>query len=138
MDGFTELVHDLLVESGLRDATIFRKSKVELPGFFHPTKEWDLLVVIDRILLAPTWDLKLLVAEDGSPARSPALEEVGCLGVAEHMGRGLDPDGLRLAPHEHAHGHPAAPRAVSRPGRSVAKPERAPCGTCRNRPPSAG
>lgn len=52
MDGFVELVRDLLIESGLPNATVYHKSKLELPGFFRPTKEWDLLVVIDGILLA--------------------------------------------------------------------------------------
>lgn len=52
MDGFVRLVSDLLVESGISDATIFRKKNVELPGYFRPTKEWDLLVVVDGNLLA--------------------------------------------------------------------------------------
>jgi len=52
LDGFIKLVGDLLVESGIPDATIFRKKGVELPGFFRPTKEWDLLVVVDGHLLA--------------------------------------------------------------------------------------
>lgn len=52
MDGFVELVSGLLVESGIPNATIYRKKSVEVPGFFRPTKEWDLLVVVDGQLLA--------------------------------------------------------------------------------------
>ncbi|MGQ0613744.1 MAG: PaeR7I family type II restriction endonuclease [Planctomycetaceae bacterium] len=52
LDGFVELVAELLVECGLSPGTIFRKRSVELPGFFRPTKEWDLLVVAERDLLA--------------------------------------------------------------------------------------
>jgi hypothetical protein len=52
MDGFIELIHDLLAESGLPEATIFRNSRIELLGYFRPTKEWDLLAVIDGTLLA--------------------------------------------------------------------------------------
>ena len=52
MDGFVKLVSDLLIENGIPDGTIFRKRSVELPGFFRPTKEWDLLVVVDGNLLA--------------------------------------------------------------------------------------
>lgn len=52
MDGYVGLVSDLLVESGIADATIYRKRNIELPGFFRPTKEWDLLVVVDGQLLA--------------------------------------------------------------------------------------
>lgn len=52
MDRYVSLVSDLLVESGIRDVTIYRKRNIELPGFFRPTKEWDLLVVVDGQLLA--------------------------------------------------------------------------------------
>jgi len=52
MDGFVKLVSELLVESGIPDATIFRKKNIELPGFFRPTKEWDLLVVVGGHLFA--------------------------------------------------------------------------------------
>ncbi len=52
LDGFVELVAELLVECGLPEGTIFRKRRVELPGFFRPTKEWDLLVVVENDLLA--------------------------------------------------------------------------------------
>lgn len=52
LDGFIRLVGELLVESGIPDATIFRKKQVELPGFFRPTKEWDVLVIVDSHLLA--------------------------------------------------------------------------------------
>ena len=51
MDGFARLIRRILVESGIPDATIFRKEKRELPGFFRPTKQWDLLVVVDGNLL---------------------------------------------------------------------------------------
>lgn len=43
---------DLLRESGLPDASIIREKSVILPGFFRPTKEWDLIVVVDGKLLA--------------------------------------------------------------------------------------
>jgi hypothetical protein len=76
MDGFVELVHDLLVESGLPDATIFRKSKVELPGYFRPTKEWDLLVVIDDILLASI-EFKSQVGSFGNNYNNRTEEALG-------------------------------------------------------------
>ncbi|MGD0093819.1 MAG: PaeR7I family type II restriction endonuclease [Planctomycetota bacterium] len=52
MDGFVGLFSDLIVRLGIPPACIFRRKSVELPGFFKPTKEWDLLVVRDRKLLA--------------------------------------------------------------------------------------
>jgi hypothetical protein len=52
MDGFCALVQHLLLSNGLKDSHIYLQSKLELPGFFRPTKEWDMLVVHERTLLA--------------------------------------------------------------------------------------
>lgn len=52
MDGFIVLLKDLITTAGVREECVFSKKAVELPGFFRPTKEWDLLVVRDRKLLA--------------------------------------------------------------------------------------
>jgi len=52
MDGFVDLFTDLIADAGIPREFIFRKRAVEIPGFFRPTKEWDLLVVRDRKLIA--------------------------------------------------------------------------------------
>jgi hypothetical protein len=52
MDALVELLSELIAETGIPRRFIYRKSSVELPGFFRPTKEWDLLVVKDRTLVA--------------------------------------------------------------------------------------
>lgn len=52
MDGFIDLFSDLITHAGIPLDNIFRKKAVELPGFFRPTKEWDLLVVRDQKLIA--------------------------------------------------------------------------------------
>jgi len=52
MDGFIELFTDLIAGAGVPKEYIFRKKSLQLPGFFRPTKEWDLLVVKDNILIA--------------------------------------------------------------------------------------
>jgi hypothetical protein len=51
MDGFVDLLADIIVGAGIPAACVYRRSDVELPGFFRPTKEWDLIVVRDRALL---------------------------------------------------------------------------------------
>lgn len=51
MDGFISLLHELIVEAGIHDMYIFHNAALELPGFFRPTKEWDLLVVRDAQLI---------------------------------------------------------------------------------------
>ena len=52
MDRFVDLFSDLIADAGIPPEFIFRKRAVELPGFFRPTKEWDLLVVKERRLIA--------------------------------------------------------------------------------------
>lgn len=52
MDGFINLFTQLITEAGMPKECIFRKKAIELPGFFRPTKEWDLLVVRERTLIA--------------------------------------------------------------------------------------
>jgi Restriction endonuclease XhoI len=52
MDGFIDLFTELITQVGISVDNIFRKKAVELPGFFRPTKEWDLLVVRGQRLIA--------------------------------------------------------------------------------------
>ena len=51
MDGFVELVSDLVASEGLDRSHVYCKKALELPGFFRPTKMWDLLVVRDGQLV---------------------------------------------------------------------------------------
>ncbi|MBI5492236.1 MAG: restriction endonuclease [Deltaproteobacteria bacterium] len=51
INGFIALMKDLLLESGLNNAAIHKEQAV-LPGYFRPTKQWDLVVVVDGHLLA--------------------------------------------------------------------------------------
>ena len=52
MDGFVEALCTLVCRAGMPDACIYRNKHIELPGFFRPTKQWDLLIVDDAHLLA--------------------------------------------------------------------------------------
>lgn len=52
MNGFIKLFTKLIIEAGMKEKYIFYKRHLELPGFFRPTKEWDLLVVKDGHLVA--------------------------------------------------------------------------------------
>ena len=48
------MITELLVESGIPSSAIFheRRKEITLPGFFRPTKQWDLVVVGQGNLLA--------------------------------------------------------------------------------------
>lgn len=53
MDGFSDLVIDLVQANGLPNAEIHQKrAALTLPGFFRPTKLWDLLVIDNGRLIA--------------------------------------------------------------------------------------
>jgi type II restriction enzyme len=53
MDGFLALMLDIIRANGLDGAEIHRKSgSLTLPGYFRPTKFWDLLVIFKGELVA--------------------------------------------------------------------------------------
>lgn len=45
LDGFVELIKDVLIMNGVPDRCIFSDTDLELPGYYRPNKKWDLLVV---------------------------------------------------------------------------------------------
>jgi type II restriction enzyme len=53
MDGFIALIIDLVKANGLEHAQIHRdRAVVTLPGYFRPTKLWDILVINEGRLIA--------------------------------------------------------------------------------------
>ena len=52
LDGFTEICRDLFIENGVPEVHVFWRTRKELPGFYRPEKNWDLVVVADEQLLA--------------------------------------------------------------------------------------
>ena len=52
LDGFVSLFAKIVEEAGIAPECIFYKKSLELPGFFRPTKEWDLLVIKNGMLIA--------------------------------------------------------------------------------------
>ncbi len=52
MDGFCAVVNEVLKDYGLKEAEIYLNQKLELPGYFRPTKNWDMLVISRNKLVA--------------------------------------------------------------------------------------
>lgn len=52
LDGFAELVRKLIVNAGVSDTAVHRRTRVELPGYYRAEKKWDLVVVVDGRLFA--------------------------------------------------------------------------------------
>jgi hypothetical protein len=77
MEGFVTLIMDLVKANGLSEATIHRKkSLVSLPGFFRPTKQWD-LVIVDNGRLVAALELKSQVGSFGNNGNNRIEEAIG-------------------------------------------------------------
>lgn len=89
MDGFVELVLQVVLHCGLRQETVHvRRSRVVLPGFFRATKNWDVLVVHERRLLG-VFEFKSQVGSFGNNLNNRSEEVIGSaadLWVAHHHG----------------------------------------------------
>src|SRR5713226_10235902 len=76
MDGFINLVRDLLCENGLPKAQVFCREASELPGWYRPEKQWDLLVVAEKQLLACI-EFKSQVGSFGNNYNNRTEEAIG-------------------------------------------------------------
>ena len=52
MSRIIKLLTEIVLEAGAKPEEIFQNKALELPGFFRPTKEWDLLVIKEQQLVA--------------------------------------------------------------------------------------
>jgi hypothetical protein len=52
LNAVASLLEELFIENGFPLHTIKRTSSIELPGFYRPTKKWDLVVIDNGILVA--------------------------------------------------------------------------------------
>jgi Restriction endonuclease XhoI len=76
MDGFVSLVRDYLCENGLPQTHVYCEKKIELPGWYRPEKQWDLLVVADGQLLAGI-EFKSQVGSFGNNYNNRTEEAIG-------------------------------------------------------------
>jgi hypothetical protein len=76
IDGFIELVARKLRDVGCSDEHLIRKQRTELPGYFRPTKDWDLLVIVDGHLIASI-EFKSQVGSFGNNYNNRTEEAIG-------------------------------------------------------------
>jgi hypothetical protein len=81
MDGFLRLLGRLLTAAGVDERFIFHKRAVDLPGYYRPTKQWDLLVVVEG---------KLLVAIEAKSQVGPSFGNNFNNRTEEAMGSAMD------------------------------------------------
>jgi hypothetical protein len=77
-DGFIRMVGEIVIDAGLEPTSVHTGSKADrtLPGYFRPTKEWDLLVVLDQHLIAAV-EVKSQVGSLGNNFNNRVEEAVG-------------------------------------------------------------
>src|SRR2546426_2921416 len=76
MDGFINLVRDYLCSNGLPKAQVFCGKAVEIPGWYRPEKQWDLLVISDGELIAGI-EFKSQVGSFGNNYNNRTEEAIG-------------------------------------------------------------
>jgi hypothetical protein len=81
MDGFIDLFTNIITLAGIPLENVFRNKALELPGYFRPTKEWDLLVVRDN---------KLIVVIEAKSQVGPSFGNNFNNRTEEAMGSALD------------------------------------------------
>lgn len=81
LDGFISLFTNTISNAGMKEENIFCHKSIELPGFFRPTKEWDLLVIKDG---------KLVVAIEAKSQAGPSFGNNFNNRTEEAMGSALD------------------------------------------------
>ena len=78
LDGFLVTIENLLTVAGVDPATIYTHKLLSvLPGFFRPTKMWDLLVVDDDGRVRIVIELKSIGSSFGNNANNRAEEAIG-------------------------------------------------------------
>jgi hypothetical protein len=83
MAGIERLIVNLLLEAGLNGTDVKIKAReslpsprLELPGFFRPEKQWDLLVIVEGQLLAAI-EFKSQVGSYGNNLNNRVEEAIG-------------------------------------------------------------
>lgn len=76
MDGFANLLWDVLNDAGIPDESIFMDHRAPLPGYFRKTKRWDLIVVHEDQLLAAV-ELKSIPTSFGNNLNNRSEEALG-------------------------------------------------------------
>ena len=76
LDALRDFVARIFVTNGIAESNIHRTSGITLPGFYRPSKKWDLVVVEDDVLVAAI-ELKSQVGSFGNNFNNRTEEAIG-------------------------------------------------------------
>ncbi len=75
MDGFVQLIKDILVSKGITNSEIIVRNAI-LPGYFRPSKDWDLIFIKNQTLVAII-EFKSQVGSFGNNFNNRVEEAIG-------------------------------------------------------------
>tara|TARA_R100000306_G_scaffold62417_1_gene69874 strand:+ start:30686 stop:31414 length:729 start_codon:yes stop_codon:yes gene_type:complete len=76
LDGFLALLRKVAIDIGVPETSIYLKGNV-LPGFFRPTKDWDILIITPSNKLISVVELKSQVGSFGNNFNNRTEEAIG-------------------------------------------------------------
>jgi len=77
LDSLRELIGEVVIENGLASASLLSRGRgVTVPGFFRATKDWDLIIVHEGLLVAAI-ELKSMGSSFGKNLNNRAEEVIG-------------------------------------------------------------
>ena len=76
LDGFLDLLSNVAIDVGIPEECIYLKSN-HIPGYFRPTKDWDLLIVSPNKKLIAVVELKSQVGSFGNNFNNRTEESLG-------------------------------------------------------------
>ena len=76
LDGFVEIVKEILQDCGISFDEVFYNSRLELPGYYRPEKKWDVLVVAENRLVAAI-EFKSMASSFGNNLNNRVEEAIG-------------------------------------------------------------
>lgn len=76
MDGFCDVIEQVVKDAGLKGPEIYRGSRLDLPGYFRPTKRWD-IVIIDNKQLVAAVEFKSIASSFGNNLNNRSEEAIG-------------------------------------------------------------
>ncbi|MCE1164479.1 MAG: PaeR7I family type II restriction endonuclease, partial [Bacteroidetes bacterium] len=76
LDGFLELLKKIAIDTNIPKGCIYLKGNI-LPGFFRPTKDWDMLIISPTKKLIAVIELKSQVGSFGNNFNNRTEEALG-------------------------------------------------------------
>jgi len=76
LDGFVKLIEWVVHSHGLPNAKLLTGTAAKLPGYFRPTKSWDIMIMNDKTLIAAI-ELKSIADSFGKNANNRNEEALG-------------------------------------------------------------